>query len=226
MNKNGGRKVENDHKEIVKNEDNRKSKYEVHIKYDKKILKTFAKFSNRVRHPLATSYMLGIGIMLFALPFVNHDIKLAGVIVCYVMGPILILLALFRHNISVLMMKDSPEMRVGEDIIYQFGNTGVQVKKSGEIEHMGNYKKIYRLWEDEKHFYIGMNEDDLLVLPKDSFEEGDVQTFRDFITDKSRCIFTWQPTRIDHIIKWKLFQFQTRNERKIKDMKDMKDKDV
>lgn len=198
--------------EEIKEEVTKKCKYAVHIKFEKEILKTFAKFSNNVRHPRVTGYMLLIGAMLFALPFVNHDIKLPGQIVCYVMGPILILLSLFRHNISVAMMKDNPEIKANEDIIYKFGNTGVQVERGGKTEHMGNYKKIYRLWEDEKHFYMGMNEDDLLVLPKNKFEEGDASTFRDFILDKSRCVFTWKPTRIDNIIKWKLIQSRTKNQ--------------
>ena len=60
---------------------------------------------------------------------------------------------------------------------------------------------MYRLWEDEKTFYIGIGEDDLIVLPKKDFECGDVKEFRDFILEKSRCIYTWKPTRIDHIIK-------------------------
>lgn len=196
--------------EVQDTEVAKKSKYIVHIEYSKEILKTFAKFYNGVKHPRATAYMFFVGITLFALPFVNHDIKLPGLIVCYVMGPVLFLLSLFRHNISVLMMKDSDEMKIGDDLVYRFGNTGVQVDRGNHTEFMGNYKKIYRIWEDEKTFFIGMNEDDLIVLPKDRFEEGDVTTFRDFIIEKSRCIFTWRPRRLDNMIKWKWVQFRTK----------------
>lgn len=202
--------MEIENKEIQETESGKKSKYVVHIQYSKEILKTFAKFYNSVKHPRATMFMFSVGIMLFMLPFVNHDIKLPGQIVCYAMGPILFLLSLFRHNFSVLMMKDSDEMKLGDDIVYHFGNTGVQVVKAGVSEHLGNYKKIYRIWEDEKTFYIGMNEDDLIVLPKNKFEGGDVATFREFIMEKSRCIFTWHPRRIDNVIKWRWVQITTR----------------
>lgn len=198
-----------DVQEAQENEKGKKNKYSVHIKYDTEILKMFAKFYNSVKHPRATAYMFFVGITLFALPFVNDEIKLPGLIVCYVIGPLLFLLSLFRHNISVMMMKDTPEMKVGEDIVYRFTNTGVQVDKSGQVQYLGVYKKIYRLWESEKVFYVGMNEDDLLVLPKDKFEEGDVDTFREFIVEKSTCIFTWKPSRIDNVIKWKIMQFKT-----------------
>ena len=83
-------------------EGGKKDRYRVRIKYDKEILTTFVKFYNSVKHPRATLFMFTMGIMLFLLPFVNHDIKLPGQIVCYVMGPILFLLSLFRQNISVM----------------------------------------------------------------------------------------------------------------------------
>ena len=50
----------------------------------------------------------------------------------------------------------------------------------------------------------------MIVLPKDRFEEGDVTTFRDFIIEKSRCIYTWHPRRIDNVAKWKWVQFRTK----------------
>jgi len=76
---------------------------------------------------------------------------------------------------------------------------------------MGNYKKVYRIWENEYTFFVGMNEDDLIVLPKDRFEEGDVETFRDFIIEKSHCIYTWKPVKLLNSIKWKWMQFRTRD---------------
>lgn len=53
-----------------------------------------------------------------------------------------------------------------------------------------------------------MNEDDLLVFPKENFETGDPGTFRDFILDKSRVDFRWVPTRPDNIIKNRIAQMR------------------
>ena len=66
---------------------------------------------------------------------------------------------------------------------------------------MGYYKDVYRVWEDERHFYIGMESEDLLILPKDSFREGDAKEFRDFILDKSGASFKWQPANPVNIVK-------------------------
>lgn len=196
------KEIEKAEQEAVKESvDRQKSKYVVPLVRDERLLRMFVKFSNSVNHPRATGYMVIVGGTMFVLPFVNHEIALPGVIICHVMGALLFLMGIFRHEIGVYMLKSNPETKLGEELAYLFGNTGVKVEKDGKVEHVGSYKKIYRLWEDEKIFYVGIGEDDLLVLPKSDFEKGEVKEFRDFILEKSRCIYTWKPKRIDNIIK-------------------------
>ena len=186
----------------------KRAKYIVRVRRDKKLLKTFVKFSNRIRHPRVTVYLVTVGAMLVALPIANKDIALPGVIISYDVGALMLLFALFRHNISVSMMADNPATKLDVELTYLLGSTGIQVEEGGKIENFGNYKKIYRVWEDEKFFYLGMNEDDLLVFPKENFETGDPGTFRDFILDKSRVDFRWVPTRPDNIIKNRIAQMR------------------
>ena len=195
---------------LQENRDFKKGKYVVPIKRDEELLKIFVKFSTRVRHPRTTVYMTSIGAMLIALPIANKEIALPGVVVCYIMGPLMMLLGLFRHYIGVNMLKNNPETKLGEEITYIFGNIDVKIEKNGELEKLGSYSRIYRLWEDEKVFYIGINEDDLVVLPKINFEASDASTFRDFILEKSGAIYTWKPTRIDNVIKHNISSFKWR----------------
>lgn len=203
-------KLEMENIELQESNEPKKGKYIVPIKRDEKMMKTFVKFSNRVRHPRTTVYMITVGAMLIALPIVNKEIALPGVIICYVMGALMVLMGVFRHYIGVYMLKSNPQTKVNEELTYIFGNTDIKTNKDGQLEKLGSYSKIYRLWEDEKHFYIGINEDDLVVLPKTAFTTGDVGTFRDFVLDKSGAIYTWQPTRIDNVIKHNIAQFKWR----------------
>lgn len=186
----------------------RNGKYVVPVKRDRKLLKTFVKFSNQTRHPRTTVYMITVGAMLIALPIANKDIALPGVIICYVMGTLMVLMGLFRHYIGVRMLEANPETKLDEELTYIFANTDIKTEQDGEISRLGSYSAIYRLWEDEKYFYIGINEDDLMVLPKGDFVSGDVTTFRDFILEKSGAIFTWQPKRIDNVIKHNINKFK------------------
>lgn len=186
---------------MEKNEILEKAKYIAKVDRNEALLKLFVKFSNRVKHPRATLFMVSIGLMLIAMPIANKKIALAGVIICFIMGPILMVMGLFRHQIGVNMLKNNPETKLGEQLTYIFGNTDIKIGKEDGVEKLGSYANVYRLWESEKIFYIGINEDDLVVLPKADFVEGDVSTFRDFMLEKSGCIFTWFPGRIDNIIK-------------------------
>ena len=204
---------------LQENSDFRKGKYVVPVKRDEKLLKTFVKFSNQTRHPRTTVYLVTVGTMLIALPIANKEIALAGVIICYVMGALMVLMGVFRHHIGVYMLKSNPQTKLDEELTYIFGNTDVKTERNGELEKLGSYASIYRLWEDEKFFYIGINEDDLVVLPKTNFEVGDVSTFREYILEKSGATFTWQPKRLDNVIKHNIAQFKWRMQKQKEEMK-------
>lgn len=204
---------------LQENSDFRKGKYVVPVKRDEKLLKTFVKFSNQTRHPRTTVYLVTVGAMLIALPIANKEIALAGVIICYVMGALMVLMGVFRHHIGVYMLKSNPQTKLDEELTYIFGNTDVKTERNGELEKLGSYASIYRLWEDEKFFYIGINEDDLLVLPKANFEVGDVSAFRDYILEKSGATFTWQPKRVDNVIKNNIAQFKWRMQKQKEETK-------
>ncbi len=204
---------------LQENSDFRKGKYVVPVKRDEKLLKTFVKFSNQTRHPRTTVYLVTVGAMLIALPIANKEIALAGVIICYVVGALMVLMGVLRHHIGVYMLKSNPQTKLDEELTYIFGNTDVKTERNGELEKLGSYASIYRLWEDEKFFYIGINEDDLVVLPKTNFEVGDVTTFRDYILEKSGATFTWQPKRVDNVIKNNIAQFKQRMQKQKEEMK-------
>lgn len=184
--------------------DPRKNKYVVNMKRDTKMMRTFVSFTNRVKHPRVTFNLFLIGAMLVALPLVNKQIALPGVIIGYAMGTLLLLMAFFRYDLSVMLMKGNPEVRENEIITYLFGNSGIRARHDKETESMGYYKDVYRVWEDERHFYIGLESEDLLILPKTGFEEGDQGTFLDFILEKSGADYRWQPAKFMNICKDKM----------------------
>lgn len=190
--------------------DPRRNHYTVQIRRDTEMMMIFIRFQNRVSHPRVTFNLFATGVLLAAVPVIVKGLALPGVIVSYGVGGLLILTALFRQYLTLSMMKSNPDVKENEEITYYFGNTGVRaVHDDGTEENMGHYKNIYRLWEDEKIFYIGMNEDDLLILPKENIT-GDVpEEFKEFILEKSGAEYRWKPTGI--VNKWKDFLAKTRN---------------
>ena len=188
--------------------DRNKNKYIVNIVRDTAMMKTYVKFYNRVKHPRVTMNLLFAGVVLIALPIAADGIALPGVIISYVMGALLVAMALFRQNIAVYQMKVDPKVKENEKLSYLFGNTKIRVENEGKIETMGGYQDVYRVWEDERTYFVGMNEDDLLILPKDAFEKGEAKAFRDYILERTGADFVWKPTGLVNICKNKWMQLQ------------------
>ena len=188
--------------------DRNKNKYIVNIVRDTAMMKTYVKFYNRVKHPRVTMNLLFAGVVLIALPIAADWIALPGVIISYVMGALLVAMALFRQNIAVYQMKADPKVKENEKLSYLFGNTKIRVENEGKIETMGGYQDVYRVWEDERTYFVGMNEDDLLILPKDAFEKGEAKAFRDYILERTGADFVWKPTGLVNICKNKWMQLQ------------------
>ena len=105
-------------------------------------------------------------------------------------------------------MKADPKVKENEKLSYLFGNTKIRVENEGKIETMGGYQDVYRVWEDERTYFVGMNEDDLLILPKDAFEKGEAKAFRDYILERTGADFVWKPTGLVNICKNKWMQLQ------------------
>lgn len=190
--------------------DPRRNRYVVYTCRDIPLMKTFIRFSNRVKHPRMGVNLFIVGVLLFAIPIMNKGIATPGMIISYVMGALLVGIALFRTSISASMMKGSPGFRENEELTYMFGNNNIRVEKDGKIEDMGYYKTVYRVWEDEYHFYVGMDSEDLLILPKKNFVEGDPANFRDFILEKTGASFKWLPVKIGNRIKGAWLSIQTK----------------
>lgn len=188
--------------------DRNKNKYIVNIVRGTAMMKTYVKFYNRVKHPRVTMNLLFAGVVLIALPIAADGIALPGVIISYVMGALLVAMALFRQNIAVYQMKADPKVKENEKLSYLFGNTKIRVENEGKIETMGGYQDVYRVWEDERTYFVGMNEDDLLILPKDAFEKGEAKAFRDYILERTGADFVWKPTGLVNICKNKWMQLQ------------------
>lgn len=200
--------MENEKKELERPEiqDPHKKRYVVYTKRDTELMKTFIRFDNRVRHPRMGVNMGLVGVLLLLVPVILKDTGTTGKIIAVCVGALLLSIALFRVHISVNMMKGNPEVKENEEITYLFGNSGIWAQRIDGIEDMGYYKTVYHLWEDEDNYYVGLDNDDLLILPKANFKEGDSESFRDFLLDKSGAKYTWKPEKLLNIWKNMLSQ--------------------
>ena len=83
----------------------------------------------------------------------------------------------------------------------------MQEKEHSE-ERVGYYKNVYSLWEDEKTFYLGIENDELVILPKNGFLTGEAEAFKLFIIEKSNAKYIWMPMKWKNIYKARMVRRQ------------------
>lgn len=179
-------------------------KFGVRVIRDMGMMKTCIRFNNRVHHPRVSMHLFVIGVVLLGMPAAAGKGPVLRDAACMILGSFFVFMSLFRQNIAAARMKKNTEIEWNEELFYLFGQKGVQVIKDGNTVNIGGYKNIFRLWEDERNYYVGMNEDDLLILPKAGFEIGSAEEFRDFVLEKSNAGYSWTPADIVNICKWKI----------------------
>ena len=193
-------------------QDRRRVHYEVQTRRDTKLMKRFINFKNRVEHPTVTPGLLLIGITFILLPFVRPEIKkdigMTGVAVSALLGAFLAFLGIGRQYITIALMKRNPDIVLNEEIIYLFGNEDIRAKKEHSEERVGYYKNVYSLWEDEKTFYLGIENDELVILPKNGFLTGEAEAFKLFIIEKSNAKYIWMPMKWKNIYKARMVRRQ------------------
>lgn len=179
-------------------------KFGVRVIRDMGMMKTCIRFNNRVHHPRVSMHLFVIGVVLLGMPAAAGKGPVLRDAACMILGSFFVFMSLFRQNIAAARMKKNTEIEWNEELFYLFGQKGVQAIKDGNTVNIGGYKNIFRLWEDERNYYVGMNEDDLLILPKAGFEIGSAEEFRDFVLEKSNAGYSWTPADIVNICKWKI----------------------
>lgn len=189
----GGNAANGDIKKQKERSKERDVLYQVKTKRDAAVLKAFITFTYRVYHPGVTVRLIFFG-LLIAAPAIIIKITWFRVL-CLVAGLALILLGLFRQNISLAMTKrNDPDYQSGAEFTYEFTNADASFYRDGElINYINKYKDIMAFYYDEDFYYLATGNRDFYILPKSRFTVGDAKEFDDFIYQKSKKTCRWIP---------------------------------
>lgn len=171
---------------------NKNVKFEVITKRDVAMMKAFITFVNRVKHPRVSFNFIFFGLLIVFMPF-TADTKLVFAVMCYVIGGFMVLMGLFRHYIPLMAAKTKDaDYLEGVEYTYSFDKKDITVYRDGEVYMLvGSYQNVTSFFSDEYYYYLGVNNEDMFVLPKNRFTVGDAADFEVFITEKSneKCRF-------------------------------------
>ena len=97
-------------------------------------------------------------------------------------------MGMFRHYIplTIAKTKDTDYLE-GAEYVYSFEKNDIKVYRNGETYmFVGSYQNVSSFFKDEFYYYLGVNNEDLFVLPKNKFTVGNAEEFEEFIVEKSK----------------------------------------
>lgn len=199
--KGGGGSAANDIKKQKARSKERDVLYCVETKRDAAVLKAYITFTYRVYHPGVTARLLFFGVLIAAPAIIITQTWLR--ILCLSVGAILILLGLFRQNISLAMTKkNDADYQSGAEFTYEFTDADASFYKNGEIfNYISKYKDIMAFYYDEDFYYLATGNRDFYILPKNRFTTGDPKEFENFIYQKSKKTCRWIPNNFRDQLK-------------------------
>lgn len=155
--------------------------YEVKTKHTKKVLEDFISFTYCMKANMIVGKLVVFATCFLLLAYISR-----GTTPMYVFGAIGILIIVFifmRKKLAFQKLsKNDPNYQEQSEIVFTFGYSEFWVdnKEAAEVEHV-RYAQITSLYVDDRYYYVGVNNEDMHMLPKADFTVGKPEAFEEFI---------------------------------------------
>ena len=163
------------------------TKFKIVMKKDMKILEDFIIFANKANNPTQQLKMAIIAIGFIGIGVIARNDSTAMAIGIGLFGILLLAYVLFRFKLAARKLAKVDEAYINQnELSYEFANSNIYIRKDGELErNVGSYTHVTCLYSDEYNYYVGINNEDLLLLPRHCFVEGNEEEFMAFVEEKS-----------------------------------------
>lgn len=186
------------------------TKFKVVMKKDDKAMKEFLSFTYRAKGQMnrAKLYVYAAGMLIIGyMAAQDANVVVANIIA--LVGILMIAMGLVLPKVALAELKKSDEAyKNGTEFTYVFGTGSMYVYENGELaQNVGGYRQVTCFYGDEKNYYVGINNDDLYLLPMKNFVEGNPNEFIDFIQYVSDQTYEFLPTTFKNLwLKFKTNQ--------------------
>lgn len=170
------------------------SVYEVKTKHTEQVLKDFLTFKEAAKHIHMTFRLVMIGICGITLAIMGKGGTMTYIF--SVLAAIILCFAAVRKKLAFngLSKKDLNYQSQCE-IEFTFGQGEFRVNNPDNGgEQRLRYGEITYIYQDEKYYYISVNNEDLHMLPRADFTMGNAENFGKFL--EGRTDKTLQPVKI------------------------------
>lgn len=175
------------------------TKFKVVMKKDDEVLRDFISFTYRAQGGVQRYKMrvLAIGLAVIGVLAMRDHHPVAGGVM-FGLGAAFFAVTFFLPQIAVAKLKKADVAYQNQiELTYAFTNGSIYVYENGELaQNVGSYSNVTCFYGDEKNYYVGVNNDDLYLLPKKYFLEGNEEEFLEFIEKKSGEKYEFLPLTI------------------------------
>ena len=183
------------------------TKFKVVMKKNDEIMKDFLSFTYRAQGQAnrAKLYIFAVGMLLIGWLAARGGNVTAGNIIAFV-GVLMVLMGLLLPKIALAKMKKVDiGYNQGTEYEYIFASGSMYVYENGELaQNVGSYRQVTCFYGDEKNYYVGINNDDLYLLPMKNFKEGNPEEFIEFIQSVSDEVYEFLPATIKN--RWMVYR--------------------
>lgn len=191
------------------------TKFKVVMTKDAEVMKDFLSFTYRAQGGRNRSklYIYAIGMLLIGYMAARDGNITVGNIIAGV-GIAMVLMGFIFPKIALMKLKKADEAyKKKTELSYVFTGGKMYVYEDGElVQNVGGYQQVTCFYGDERNYYVGINNDDLYLLPMKCFVEGDPEEFLKFMQKASGEQYEFLPLTLKN--KWLKF----RTEQKIKEV--------
>lgn len=186
------------------------TKFKVLMKKDDEIMKDFLSFTYRAKGQMnrAKLFVFAAGMIFIGYMAAGDGNVISGNVFALV-GIIMILMGLVLPKVALARLKKADEgYNKGTEYAYVFASGSMYVYEDGELaQNVGGYRQVTCFYGDEKNYYVGINNDDLYLLPMKNFAEGDPNDFIEFIQYVSDETYEFLPATLkNRWIKYRVDQ--------------------
>lgn len=181
------------------------NKFKVVMTKDDEVMRDFISFTYRAQGAVARykARILAIGLFIIGvLAWKSGTVVPGGVMM--VLGGAFFVASFFMSQIAVMKLKAADLAYQNKtELTYAFTNSGIYVYENNELsQNVGGYNNVTCFYGDEKNYYVGVRNEDLYLLPKKCFVEGEPEEFLEFIETKSNEKYEFIPLTVKN--KWML----------------------
>ncbi|MFV0362299.1 MAG: YcxB family protein [Suipraeoptans sp.] len=162
------------------------TQYKVKTIHTKQMLLDFIKFSYRINHPKSKYrlFIMSLGLILIGFVAIGHSIPITigGIGI----GTLLLIMTLLRNQIAFVRLSAGDELyQTKRPIEIIFGQAEFIIDEGvpDNLSHI-KYGEINQAYKDKRNYYLLINNQDLQVIPYESFIQGESDRFESFVSQK------------------------------------------